>query len=242
MLTLPSEGWEKLPRDTSNLSDSALSDLATFAEDWPEIEYLPLNTYLGNTSVVREGVPTDEYNYAGIAAGLVAPLSRGSVSIISNDTSDAPIIDPNWLSHPTDKAVAIASFKRTRDIWESEAMRKVTIGEEYFPGKALVSTDDEIWKFIQTSFSTIYHAACTCKMGRAGDPNTVVDTKARVVGVEGLRVVDASALPLLPPGHPMATICEVFPFPLGSIETNLLTVTMIDALVEKIADDILHGR
>ena len=208
MLTLPSKGWEKLPRNTSNLSVSALTDLATLAEDWPEVEYLAPGAYIGNTTVNGEGIPRDGYNYGGISAGLVAPLSRGTVSISSNDTSDPPIINPNWLTHPTDKAVAIASFKRTRDLWESEAMREITIGEEYFPGKALVSTDDEIWEYIQTSFDAIFHAACTCKMGRTGDPNTVVDTRARVVGVQGLRVVDASALPLLPPGHPMATICK----------------------------------
>ncbi|KAF7514170.1 hypothetical protein GJ744_004495 [Endocarpon pusillum] len=214
-------GWEKLPRNTSNLSVSALTDLATFAEDWPEVEYFSPGGYVGNSTILGEGIPRDGYNYAGVAAGLVAPLSRGSVSIISNDTSDLPIINPNWLSHPTDRAVAIASFKRTRAIWESEVMREITIGEEYFPGKALVSTDEEILRYIQTTFESILHASCTCKMGRTGDPNAVVDTKARVFGVEGLRVVDASALPLLPPGHPMATIY---------------------ALAEKIADDILNGR
>lgn len=214
-------GWEKLPRDSSNLSTTALTDLATFSEDWPEIEYIAPGGYFGYSTNYQENNPTDGYNYATIAAGLVAPLSRGTVDIASNDTSDLPIINPNWLTHPTDRAVAIAAFKRTRDIWESEAMRDLIIGEEYFPGTAEISTDEEIWEFIQQSFSTIFHAACTCKMGRTDDPNTVVDNKARVVGVRGLRVVDASTLPLLPPGHPMATIY---------------------ALAEKIADDILHGR
>lgn len=156
-------------------------------------------------------------------AGLVAPLSRGTVGISSNDTSDPPLIDPNWLSHPTDQAVAIASFKRTRDIWQSEAMAELLIGDEYFPGTANISTDDEIWEFIQRSFSTIFHAACTCKMGRTNDPMAVVDTRARVLGVTGVRVVDASTLPLLPPGHPMATICKSF-FWSGDIRTFMLTV------------------
>ena len=210
MLTSLSEGWEKLPRDSSNLSVSDLADLATFSEDWPEIEYIAPSGYFGYATNFQKNNPTDDYNYATIAAGLVAPLSRGTVDIASNDTSDPPVINPNWLTHPADKAVAIAAFKRTRDIWESEDMQGITIGDEYFPGKAEVSTDDQIWNFIQRSFSTIFHAACTCKMGKTDDPNTVVDTKARVLGVEGLRVVDASTMPLLPPGHPMATICKLF--------------------------------
>lgn len=210
LLMPPSIGWEKLPRD-SNLSATALADLARFPEDWPEIEYLAPGGYFGyGNNSLRES-PTDGYNYATVMAGLVAPLSRGTVDIASNDTSDHPIINPNWLTHPTDKEVALASFKRTREIWESEPMRDLLIGDEYFPGKADVSTDDEIWDFIQRSFNTIFHAACTCKMGRTDDPDTVVDPQARVLGVQGLRVVDASAFPLLVPGHPMATICRFFP-------------------------------
>jgi choline dehydrogenase len=240
MLTLPSKGWEKLPRSSSNLSVGALADLATFAEDWPEIEYIAPGGYFGYSTNYQKNNPTDAYNYATIVSGMVAPLSRGTIDIASNDTSDPPIINPNWLTHPTDKAVAIAAFKRTREIWESEAMREITIGEEYFPGKAQVSTDDEIWEFIQQSFSTIFHAACTCKMGRSDDPNTVVDTKARVIGVKGLRVVDASALPLLPPGHPMATICKSFLIASG--RDILSDGRDIDALAEKVAEDILNGR
>jgi choline dehydrogenase-like flavoprotein len=49
---------------------------------------------------------------------------------------------------------------------------------------------------------TVWHASCTCKMGKVDDPDAVVDSKARVIGVTGLRVVDASSFALLPPGHP----------------------------------------
>lgn len=211
-------GWEKVPRSNSTNSGSGaalsgnetqiLNDLDWFSPDWPEVEYIAPGGYFGYATNFAKGNPTDGYNYATIVSGMVATLSKGTVSISSSDTSDLPIIDPNWLSHPADQAVAIAAFKRTREIWESDAMAEVRIGEEYFPGKADVSTDEEIWKFVQESFSTIFHASCTCRMGKESDPTAVVDAKGRVFGVQGLRVVDASSMPLLPPGHPMATICK----------------------------------
>lgn len=68
---------------------------------------------------------------------------------------------------------------------------------------------------------TPYHASGTCAMGMKNETMAVIDAKARVIGVEGLRVVDASSFPVLPPGHPQATVY---------------------ALAEKIADAILRGE
>ncbi|KAI1175021.1 GMC oxidoreductase [Nemania sp. FL0916] len=212
-------GWERLPRQ--NLTNATISALnSAFSSDWPEVEYLPNGGFFGNASNFQLNQPTDSFQYATVVAGMVATLSSGNITIKSNDTADAPIINPNWLSHPGDKEVAIAAFKRTRQIWQAPAMRPLLIGDEYFPGNA-VQTDDEIWHFIQETFSTIFHAACTCKMGLASDKMAVLDAQARVRGVTGLRVVDASSLPILPPGHPMSTIY---------------------ALAEKIVDDIHHGN
>jgi choline dehydrogenase len=169
---------------------------------------LPNGGFFGNASNFQKIQPTDDFQYASVVAGLVATLSTGNVTISSNDTADAPVINPNWLSHPADKEVAIAAFKRTRQVWEAPAMKPLLVGDEYFPGKN-VTTDEQIWAHIQDSFSTIFHAACTCKMGTDDDPMAVLDANARVRGVSGLRVVDASSLPILPPGHPMSTICKI---------------------------------
>lgn len=87
-------------------------------------------------------------------------------------------------------------------------MQNVTIGPEITPG-ANVSTDAEIEAWLRMTARTVYHASCTCKMGKSSDPMAVVDSSARVIGVQNLRVVDASAFPLLPPGHPTSTICEL---------------------------------
>lgn len=84
-------------------------------------------------------------------------------------------------------------------------MSSVLIGGEYFPGPA-VQTDAQILDTIQKTVQTVWHASCTCKMGKKGDPEAVVDSEAKVFGVSGLRVVDASSFALLPPGHPQSTV------------------------------------
>lgn len=142
---------------------------------------------------------------------LITPLSRGNVTLKSADTSDLPIINPNWLGDTADQEVAIAMFKRMRKAFQSEAMAPVIIGDEYYPGTG-VQSDSEILEFIKNNVMTLWHAACTCKMGTSDDDMAVVDSQARVFGVNGLRVVDASAFPFLPPGHPQSTVCEYFPF------------------------------
>lgn len=125
----------------------------------------------------------------------------------SASITDKPLINPNWLTSDTDVQVAIAAFKRAREAFESNAMKPILIGDEYYPGKN-VQTDEEILDVIRKSLMTFWHASCTNKMGKSDDPLAVVDSQARVFGVKGLRVVDGSALPLLPPGHPQSTICK----------------------------------
>lgn len=146
-------------------------------------------------------------NYGAILAAIVAPLSRGNVTIASADANVPPVINPNWLTSESDQAVLVAGFKRVRQAFLTSFMQKTVIGEEYYPG-ADVQSDEEILKQIQDSLMTVWHASCTCKMGKANDTTTVVDPQARVIGVQSLRVVDASAFALLPPGHPQSTICE----------------------------------
>jgi choline dehydrogenase-like flavoprotein len=131
-----------------------------------------------------------------------------------------PLIDPKWLSTKTDQEVAIAAYKRVRQAFASSFMKPVLADEiEYFPGPE-VQTDEQILDTIRETLLTVWHASATCKMGKASDPMAVVDNRARVFGVTGLRVVDASAFALLPPGHPQSVIY---------------------ALAEKISRHILNG-
>ena len=221
-LTIPATGfigWEKLPEHLRrNLSTSSRKALdSSFPADWPELDILPLNAALGYNGNYQKEDPLDNYNYATIATSLVAPLSRGTVTISSTRASDHPLIDPNFFGHPADAEVAVAAIRRQREIWN--AMPSLKIGDEHLPGPN-VNSDEEIMKYVKESVGPTWHAASTCKMGRKGDRMAVVDAEAKVFGTKGLRVVDASAFPFLVPGHPQA---------------------MIYALAEKIADVILRG-
>lgn len=205
--------WEKLPEPlrTRSLSKASRAALATLPDDWPELEYLSLSVYLGWQNDSRHGDPHDGFNYASLAVALVAPQSRGNLTINSTDTSDPPLINPNFLGSPVDVELAVAGYKRAREFWGTKAMRPFLVGPqpEAFPGPD-VKTDAQILDIIKRSYNTVYHAACTCAMGKAGNAMAVVDTQGRVHGVRGLRVVDASIFPSLPPGHPMATVCKFF--------------------------------
>ena len=213
---VPIIGWEKLP--SSTLSATTQKALSTFSSDWPQLEFLPIGDYLGNGSNFATADPLDGYNYASIATALVSPLSRGNVTLASANMADAPLINPNWLTTQPDIEVAIAAFKRQRDVWK--ALSKITIGAEYFPGPH-VQSDAEILAFIRKNVIPIWHAAATCKMGPKSDPMAVIDTNMHVYGTTNLRVVDASSFPFLPPGHPQSTVY---------------------AIAEKIAAEILQGR
>ena len=171
--------FEKLPQPLrGNLSAAAQQDLTQFPDDWPEIEYLPVSGYFGYNYDLTTDAPQDAYQYSTIASALVAPLSRGNVSISSTDTNgisaakavltdanvcclDPPVINPNWLTHPTDVEVAIGAFKRARDIYTAPALQEITIGPEYFPGPQ-VQTDDDILTLIRKAANTVFHGACTC--------------------------------------------------------------------------------
>ncbi|KAJ5775540.1 uncharacterized protein N7511_000551 [Penicillium nucicola] len=213
--------WEKIPESLrSSFSQVTKDSLAKFTDDWPEAEYISGAGYIGNVSNLLTNHPKDGYQYASILGVLITPTSRGNVTLNSDSTSDLPTINPNWLDTVADQEVAIAMFKRMRQAFQSDAMAPVVIGDEYNPGPQ-VQSDDQILGWIKNNVMTLWHAAGTCKMGTSDDEMAVVDPQARVYGVDGLRVVDASAFPFLPPGHPQSTVYM---------------------LAEKIATDIIQGN
>ncbi|GAM40013.1 hypothetical protein TCE0_034f12030 [Talaromyces pinophilus] len=198
--------WEKIPQPfRAHWSNETKRALDAYPADWPEVEYITVPSYLGDQENSRSLGPNDGYDYASLAIVLIAPRSRGSVTITSPDTKVSPLINPNYLTVQSDIDILIGAFKRIRQFWGTPVMQSFAVGDEYWPGKN-VTSDADIEHFIRQNFNTIWHGTSTCAMGRPNDKNAVVDSKARVIGVQGLRVVDASAFPFLPPGHPMSTV------------------------------------
>ncbi|KAM5360876.1 hypothetical protein ACJZ2D_013443 [Fusarium nematophilum] len=198
-------GWEKVPdKYRSKFSNETLRDLSAFPSDWPEVEFIPLNVYSEDWSFPILQQPADGKKYTSINGALVAPLSRGNITLQSNSTSDAPLINPNFLGDKGDQEVAIALFRRLREVAKSTPLKDIVLNEVY-PG-AEYETDEQILAVLRDTLMTVWHAACTCKMGKSDDKLAVLDSKARVYGVSGLRVVDASAFPVLIPGHPVGTV------------------------------------
>lgn len=201
-------GWEKFPASLqSNFSQSAIDGLNSFPSDWPDIELLFLDAYSGLQRDFLTGAPQDGQLYGSASAALITPFSRGNVTISSNDTADNPVVSPNYLLDPRDQELAVAAFKRVREIYATDVLQPLLIGPEAFPG-ANITTDAQILEGIKQSVLTVYHASATNAMGKSTDPNAVVDCEAKVFGVNNLRVVDASAFPFLPPGHPQSTVCK----------------------------------
>ncbi|KAF2501072.1 alcohol oxidase [Lophium mytilinum] len=201
-------GWEKLP-NRSSLSPETQEALATFSDDFPELEYLGLSP--GSNPPDKPAAN----NYMSVTVAVQTILSRGSVTLRSADPHERPIVDVNAMSTKAEEELIVGAIKRLRElaratgVWVSEVE----------PGPDVV-TDAQILEWVRKKADNGYHASSTCSMGKKGDKNAVVDTRGRVYGVEGLRVVDTSIFPLLPAGHPMSTIY---------------------ALSELIAEDIISG-
>ncbi|RHZ71526.1 hypothetical protein CDV55_108196 [Aspergillus turcosus] len=121
-LSIPGSGYyafEKLPDPyRAQLSDTSIQALSGVPADWPEIEWLPLNPWVGDESNFITGDPRDGHNSATTATALAAPFSRGSMTLADASMNTPPTIDPQCLVGPTDVDLAIQSFKRQRQIWE----------------------------------------------------------------------------------------------------------------------------
>jgi choline dehydrogenase len=188
--------WEKLPRNL--LSNTTQAALNATPPDWPDVEYMTQDRVSGH-------LPAND-DYVSIRAVLANTFSRGTVSLRSTSMLDKPVIRTNFLTDPRDTDIAIASLRRAREMFAHTSLSPVVVpGGEVVPGSS-VQTDAELLKYIRSTGRTISHASCTCKMGKKSDAMAVVDSDGKVFGTSGLRVVDASAMPFLPPGHPMATV------------------------------------
>ena len=131
--------------------------------------------------------------------GPMRSKSRGTVTLKSADPHDKPKILFNYMSHPDDWAEMRACVRLTREIFQQPAFAPFR-GREIQPGADTV-TDAQIDAFIAEHVESALHPSCTCKMGSPRDPMAVVDPELRVIGVQGLRVVDSGVMPAITTGN-----------------------------------------
>lgn len=128
---------------------------------------------------------------------LLGTRSRGAVTLRSADPDTPPRIDPNYLSEDSEIEALVRGVEWARRIAQTRVLRGFPLGAEILPGANVIS-DRELTQFFRSYAETCYHPAGTCAMG------PVVDSQLRVLGVEGLRVVDASIMPELVEGNTLA--------------------------------------
>ena len=169
----------------------------------PDVQYFFMHASYANAAVRKLDTAP------GMTVGVTGlrPTSQGSIHIQSADPLTAPAIRPNFLATPHDQQTLVDGMKIARRLIGQRAMANCIAGE-LSPGAAM-QTDAQWLQFARENGQTIYHPIATCRMGADDDANAVVDTRLRVTGLHGLRIVDASVIPAMVSGNTQAAVMMV---------------------------------
>ncbi|TMH07119.1 MAG: alanine-phosphoribitol ligase [Betaproteobacteria bacterium] len=179
----------------------------------PDIQF-----HLGLGSGIEAGMAKLRNAGVTLNTAYLRPRSRGTVRLASADPAAAPLLDPNYWDDPDDREMAIKGLRLAREVMRQPALRRF-VQSEVLPGSRLES-DAELFDYACANAKTDHHPVGTCRIGQASDPESVVTPDLRLIGLDGLRVADASVMPFVP-----------------SCNTNAPTIMV----AEKAADHIL-GR
>jgi choline dehydrogenase-like flavoprotein len=163
--------------------------------DRPNIEF-----HVQPLSLNKFGEPLHRFPAITVAACNLRPTSRGTIRLRSVDPSAKPIIAPNYLSTDDDRRVAADAIRVTRRLMKQAALRRFR-PEEFIPGLSVDDSESALAKAAGDIGTTIFHPVGTAKMGLEHDPLAVVDRHLRVIGLDGLRVIDASVMPTITSGN-----------------------------------------
>jgi choline dehydrogenase-like flavoprotein len=152
-------------------------------------------------SLDKFGEPLHPFPAFTASVANLRPTSRGAIKLKSADPAQAPAIRPNYLSTPEDRRVAADSIRVTRRIVAQPALAPYK-PEEYLPGAQVRDNDEAALEHAAGDIgTTIFHPVGTARMGREDDARAVVDARLRVIGLQGLRVIDASVMPSITSGN-----------------------------------------
>jgi choline dehydrogenase len=185
---------------TSNVGEAGAFIKTKSGLDVPDVELIFAPTFY-----MESGMKNPELHGFSIGVVLQHPESRGEVRLRSNDPFVAPVIQPNYFAAEGDMASVVEGVKTAREVLGSKLFDQYR-GKEWWPG-AGAGGDEGLAEHVRNTSETLYHPIGTCKMGR--DAMAVVDDHLRVRGIAGLRVVDASVIPVQTTGHTNAPVVMI---------------------------------
>ncbi len=192
-------GAEYALRRTGPLT-MAPSQLGIFTTSSPEHERPNIQFHIQPLSLDRFGEPLHRFSAVTVAACNLRPTSRGTIRLRSADPAAPPMIAPNYLATEEDRRVAADAIRVTRRLMSQPALQPFH-PVEYLPGPAVGNDDASLARAAGEIGTTIFHPIGTAKMGLPSDPYAVVDERLRLIGLRGLRVIDASVMPTITSGN-----------------------------------------
>ena len=192
-------GLEYACRQTGPLT-MAPSQLGIFTRSSPDHERANIEFHVQPLSLDKFGDPLHRFPAITVSACNLRPTARGEVRLRSAAPDDKPVIAPNYLSTEEDRRVAADAIRVTRRLMRQSALAGYR-PEEYLPGPAVGDDQEALVEAAGNIGTTIFHPVGTAKMGLPSDPHAVVDERLRVIGLQGLRVVDASVMPTITSGN-----------------------------------------
>ncbi|MGO4736990.1 GMC family oxidoreductase [Bosea sp. 2KB_26] len=180
----------------------APSQVGAFAKSSPDYATANLEFHFQPLSLDKWGDGLHPFGAFTASVCNLRPSSRGSVHLKSADASEAPAISPNYLATDEDKQVAVDALKLARRIVAQQPLARFK-PQEHVPGPS-VTSDAELLEAAGRLGTTIFHPAGTARMGRDDDAGAVLDERLRLRGIDGLRVIDASAMPRITSGNTAA--------------------------------------
>ncbi|KAK0303168.1 hypothetical protein LTR82_017642 [Friedmanniomyces endolithicus] len=198
----PTYGFRQL--STEELQSLGAAEALANQTAQAQIEYLWEDIYYPAVpSMVLPQYPDwKNESFISVTAALLSPVSRGNVTLQTNNIQDAPAISINYLESIIDQQIALFMFRSLRTVLSQTVLSQYTVGPNYGEVVPGVDVKDEstILEYIKSTLQPVWHAAGTCRM-QPLDEGGVVDDRLRVYGVDGLRIIDASIFPVIPDNH-----------------------------------------